>query len=520
MTRIRKVAVLGAGVMGSGIAAHVAGAGIPVLLLDILPPDLTDAERQDRAARNRIAARGKEKALASKPASFFTPRDASLVEVGNLEDDLPRLAECDWVVEAVKEDLGVKRALFARIEPHLKPSAIVASNTSGLPLADLTQGRSETFRKSFLITHFFNPVRYMRLLELVVGPETSPEVAASMQRFAEEKLGKGTVHAKDTPNFIANRIGTFAVFDAIQHMVAMDLSIDEVDAIHGRPLGHPKSAVFRTADIVGLDTLLHVAHNCEQLLVGDEERSVFKPPAFMEEMVKRGMLGEKSGGGFYKKTHEGILTLDWKTLEYRPQAKVRYDSLGEARHVEDVGERIKTVVAGTDKAAEFAWRTLSRTLNYAARRLGEIADDVVNVDRAMRWGFNWDLGPFEVLDALGIAWAVERMRKDGLALAPLLEEMATAGRKFYPAPRRFWDVRAKQDAAVPVNARALTLPRDDPKAKVFGNDSATLWDVGDDVLALEFHSKLNAVDQDTLTGILRAVDEAERRGVGLLVGSA
>ena len=402
MARIRKVAVLGAGVMGSGIAAHVAGAGVPVLMLDIVPPDLKPEEKATRSARDRFAASGRQKALASTPPAFFSPRDAALVETGNLEDDLPRIAECDWIIEVVTESLAIKQALYAKVEAHRREGALISSNTSGLPLARLIEGRSDDFCKNFLITHFFNPVRYMKLLELVAGPETSPRAVEALQSFGEERLGKGVVHAKDTPNFIANRIGTYGLMDAVRLMVAQGLTFDEVDAITGPPMGHPRSATFRTADIVGLDTLLHVADNCRELLVHDDERAVFEPPAFMKEMVQRKMLGDKTRGGFYKKTPEGILTLDWKTLEYRPQQKARFESLGAIKGLASPGERMKALVAHTDKAAQFAWTALSRTLNYSAKHLGEIADDVVNIDRAMRWGFNWELGPFQIFDALGL----------------------------------------------------------------------------------------------------------------------
>ena len=525
MTRIRRVAVLGAGVMGSGIAAHVAGAGIPVLLLDIVPPNLTDAERKDRTARNRFAQTGKDKALSAKQPAFFTPRDAALVEVGNLEDDLARLAECDWIVEVVKEDLAVKKELFARVDQHRRADAVVSSNTSSLPLALLTEGRSEAFLRHFLVTHFFNPVRHMRLLEIVAGPKTDPAVVAGMHRFGEEVLGKGVVFAKDTPTFIANRIGTFAMMDAVHVMVEMGLSIEEVDAILGKPLGRPKSAVFRTADLVGLDTLLHVAHGCEQLLAQDEQRATFRPPGFMETMVQRGLLGEKSGAGFYKKSkgeggEKAILALDWKSLEFKPAQKPRFDSLGAARSISDPGQRIKAVVSGTDQAALFAWKTLAHTLNYSALRLGEIADDVVNLDRALRWGFNWDLGPFEVLDALGVQSAVARMKREGMAVAPLLEEMAASGASFYPTKKTFLDVRAGRAVKpIPSSPRALLLPREDPKAKVRENASGTLWDIGDEVLCLEIHSKMNSVDNEVIAALHQALDEAERRGVGLVIGN-
>lgn len=517
--RIRKVGVLGAGVMGSGIAAHCAGAGVQVLLLDIVPPDLKPEEKNDRRARNRFADGGKERALKAKPAAFFTPKDAALIETGNLEDDLDKLATCDWIVEAVKEDAKVKQELFAKIE-KAAPNAIVTSNTSGIPLATLTEGRSEQFTKNFLITHFFNPVRYMKLLELVTGPKTDPAVTELLHRFGEDVLGKGIVYAKDTPNFVANRIGTFAVMDTIRQMMEHGLTIDEVDAIHGKPLGHPKSAVFRTADIVGLDTLLHVANNCYTLLTADEDRDVFNPPDFMKQMVERGMLGEKTKGGFYKKTREGILSLDWKTLEYQPQVKARFESTGDARHIEDAGERIKHMVNATDKAGQFAWATLSRTLNYAGYRLGEIADDVVNIDRAMRWGFNWDLGPFETLDAIGVKEFVERMKKEGRTVAPVIEQVANGPGAFYPKKgSTFFDVKTSSEKTVPVNPRVLTLPRQDEKKVVKRNDSATIWDIGDGILCVEFTSKMNSVDADNIQMLNDAIDLAEKDFQGIVIGN-
>jgi 3-hydroxyacyl-CoA dehydrogenase len=521
MTRIRKVAVLGAGVMGSGIAAHLAGAGVPVVMLDIVPPDLKESERKSKAARDRFAAGGKEKALAAKPAAFFSPRDAALVEVGNFEDDLPRLADCDWIVEVVTENLAVKQALYARVEAHRRQGSLISSNTSGLPLKKLVEGRSDDFRRNFLVTHFFNPVRYMKLLELVAGPETDPRAVERLQSFGEDVLGKGVVHAKDTPNFIANRIGTYAMMDAVRLMVELDLTIDEVDAVTGRPLGHPKSATFRTGDIVGLDTLLHVAENCRELLAEDDERGVFEPPAFMKEMVKRKLLGDKTKGGFYKKTSEGILTLDWKTFEYRPQQKPRFESIGALKGVSGAGERMKALVGGGDKAAQFAAKALARTLNYSAKRLGEIADDVVNIDRGLRWGFNWELGPFEILDAIGPAEIAARLEADGVKPAALLEDLAASGARLYPTPKSFFDVKARPGAErpIPVSARALDLPREDASRVIRQNDSATVWDLGDGVVGLEFHSKMNTIDGDLISMMDAAVDEAEARGAGLVIGN-
>lgn len=519
MARIRKVGVLGAGIMGGGIAAHVAGAGVPVLLLDIVPPSLKPEEMKDRAARNRFSDGGKEKALKARPPAFFTKRDALLVETGNLEDDLEKISSCDLIIEAVPEDLKIKQDLFGKLEKVRAPEAIIASNTSGLPLTKMLEGRSADFKKHFIITHFFNPVRFMKLLEVVVGPDTLPEVTKITHTFGEDVLGKGMVYAKDTPNFIANRIGNFAMMDSIRLMMEMDLTIDEVDAILGRPVGHPKVALFKVGDMVGLDTLMHVTENNHEMLPNDEARAVFDPPAFMKEMLKRGMLGDKAKGGFYKKVKETkeTLTLDWKTLDYKPKQKIKTESMGLLKGIEDPGQKLKTFLNASDKAAQFAWRSISRTLNYSAYRLGEIADDVVNIDRAMRWGFNWDQGPFEQLDALGVKAVVDRLAKDGEKVAPVLQAMGDG--KFYPTPKTYFDVKAKGAKPVPVNPRAVPLPKEDKSKRVDFNASATLWDLGDHVLGIEFHTKMNSVDPDLITMLDKAVTEAEKNWAGLVVGN-
>ncbi|HLT31719.1 MAG TPA: 3-hydroxyacyl-CoA dehydrogenase NAD-binding domain-containing protein [Myxococcaceae bacterium] len=528
--RIRKVAVLGAGVMGSGIAAHVANAGIQALLLDIVPPQAKPGEdTSSRAFRDRFAANALVQLKKAKPAPLFTKRALDAIEIGNLEDDLGRLAECDWVIEVVKEDLNIKQALFAKIEPHLAPHAIVSSNTSGLSIVGMLEGRSEAFRKRFLVTHFFNPVRYMKLLELVAGPETDPEVIKSIHTFGEETLGKGIVYGKDTTNFIANRIGTYGMLRVLAELPKQGLSVEAVDKIFGPAMGRPKSAVFRTADIVGLDTFLHVAKNCYDTLLEDEERDTFKAPAFVEKMVEKGLLGDKSGGGFYKKSKGAggervILSLNVETLEYGEQEKVRFESLGAARSIDDVGERIRTVMTGSDAAAKFAEKTTLETLAYASRRIPEIADDVVNIDRALRWGFGWDLGPFEIWDAYGVAKGVERMKELGLKPAAWVEEMLAAGRtSFYAVDgvtTTYWDIPSKSAVAVPENARTQRVSYlQRGNKKITGNDSATLWDLGDGATLLEFHTKMNSIDDGIIAMMNRALDETEKNHLGLVIGN-
>lgn len=529
--RIRKVAVLGAGVMGSGIAAHLANSGVRSLLLDIVPPKAGPGEdTSSRVFRNKFALGALANLRKQKPSPITSEQALTYIEPGNFDDDLARLAECDWVIEVVKEDLAVKQALFARVEQHARKEAIITSNTSGLSIVGMTQGRSAEFRRRFFVTHFFNPVRYMKLLELVAGAETDPALVEVLHRFGEEVLGKGIVYGKDTTNFIANRIGVYGMMRTLADMQKAELSVEEVDKIFGPAMGRPKSAVFRTADIVGLDTFIHVAKNCYDTLTQDEERATFATPDFLQRMVEKGMLGDKSGGGFYKK-HKGggdgdkeILVLDLKTLDYRAQNKVRYESLGAAKDVEDVRERVAVVLNGQDKAARFAERVTLDVLAYASRRIPEIADDVVNVDRGMRWGFGWDLGPFEVWDAYGVRKGVQRMKELGLQPAAWVEEMLATGREsFYAvegARDTYWDIASKSVRPVaenPRTARVEYLKRGNKK--VAGNEGATLWDMGEGVTLLEVHTKMNSIDDSVVSMMHTAVEETEKNFLGLVVGN-
>jgi 3-hydroxyacyl-CoA dehydrogenase len=509
---IRRVGVIGAGVMGSGIAAHLANAGVQAILLDIVPPDLPEADRAKPAARNRFAASGLEKALKARPAAFFHPSFARLVEIGNTEDDLGKLADCDLVIEAIIEKMGPKRALFEKLEAAA-PNAIVASNTSGLRIAEMVQGRSDAFKKRFLVMHFFNPVRYMKLLELVVGPDTDPGTLARVRGFGEDVLGKGVVVGKDTPNFIGNRIGTHAMMAAIQQMLAEGLAPEDVDAITGPAMGHPKSASFRTGDIVGIDTLVHVADNCFASLTDDEERAVFEVPAFIRAMVDRKLLGDKTKSGFSRKGKDGSFeTFDPYTREYRPKAgdaDVK-KATKSAEKVEDAAGRVKKLVADPGKAGAFAWKILSRSLAYSARRVGEIADEVTAIDEAMRWGYNWELGPFETWDALGFAATVERMKKDGLALPASIDAMIAAGATGFYKGREVWDLAAGKYVTRAEDPRTVTLPAARRgSAAVLKNDGAEAWDLGDGVLGVTFKTKANSLDADVIGMMGQAIERAE-----------
>jgi 3-hydroxyacyl-CoA dehydrogenase len=520
---IRRVGVIGAGVMGAGIAAHLANAGVPCLLLDIVPPNLTDAEKGDRAARNRFSQGGLDKAIKSRPAAFFHKSAARLVSVGNTEDDLEKLADCDLVVEAVLERLDIKQALFARLEKILKDDAIVASNTSGLRIVDMMQGRTENFRKHFLVMHFFNPVRYMKLLELVVGPDTDPAVLERVRHFGADTLGKGIVMGKDTPNFVGNRIGVQAMMATIHLMVSEGLTPEDVDAITGAPMAHPKSASFRTADMVGLDTFVHVANNCYEALVGDEERDTFKVPAFILEMTKQKLLGDKTKAGFYKKdkakgTNE---TFDHTTLAYRPKGgdEAIIKTCKSIAKIEDPKERVKKLAADTGKAGQFAWKVLSRSLAYSARRMGEIADDVFAVDEAMKWGYNWELGPFEVWDALGFVETTERMKKDGIALPASIDKMLAAGAKsFYREDGAVWNLLKNEYVLRKTDPREIKLAKARQGGKpVLANPGAEAWDLGDGILGVTFKTKMNSIDADVINLLNDAVDEAETNYRGLVL---
>lgn len=528
--RIRKVAVLGAGVMGSGIAAHLANAGIPVLLLDIVPPKAGEGDKPDsKAFRNKFSLSALANLKKLKPAPLMTEKALGLIEIGNFEDDLKRVGECDWVVEVIKEDLKLKNDLFAKLEPLVKPTAIVSSNTSGMSIKGMTEGRSADFKRRFLVTHFFNPVRYMKLLELVAGEHTDAAVLAAVHEFGERVLGKGIVYGKDTTNFIANRIGTYGMMRTLQLMDTHGCTIEEVDKIFGPAMGRPSSAVFRTADLVGLDTFKHVTQNCYDSLTQDECRDTFKPPAWLVAMIDKGMLGDKSGSGFYKKNKGGsgekeILVLDLKTMEYRAQNKVRFESLGNAKDAETLEEKLKAVLLGSDKASKFAEQVTLDTLAYASRRLGEIADDVVNVDRAMRWGFAWDMGPFEVWDVYGVQKGVERMKALGIKVAPWVDEMLAAGRtSFYGQQGKFdtyWDVKSKSAQFVPNVGRQITVKALERAGRALEvNDSATLWDMGDGILQLEFHSKMNSIDTNIIELMHKTADLAEKSYRGIVIGN-
>ena len=514
--RIEKVAVLGAGTMGARIAAHLANAGIPVFLLDIVPTELTPDEKrkgftlESPAARNRIVWAGLEAAKKSRPAAFLTPETAHLVTPGNLEDNLAWCGQADWIIEAVAENLEIKRKLFERVESVRKPETIITSNTSGLPIHLVAEGRSEDFQKHWAGTHFFNPPRYMKLVELIPGPRTLPAVLATLDEMCDVRLGKGVVIAKDTPNFLANRIGTYAMLNVLKQMQALDMTVEEVDACTGPAIGQPKSATFRTADIVGLDVLVHVVRNIYDNIPNDESREMWRVPAFVEEMMKRGWLGDKTGGGFYKRVKKGgdseILTIDWQKMEYRPRIKAKFGSIEAGKQIEETRERVRALAGPGmdgkgDKANRFLWSCLSENCLYAARRAPEIANSVVDVDRAMRWGFAWELGPFEIWDAIGVARMAEALGREVKQVPSIVNDLLASPKKsFYETEKgstRYFDFGAKAMKPVPEPAGIIILKAlKDRSGVVQTNPGASLIDLADGVICCEFHSKMNSIGGD------------------------
>ncbi len=530
---IKKAAVIGAGVMGSGIAAHLANVGIPTYLLDIVPKKLAPEEEklqltlENEAVRNRLAANAKKALLKTKPAPLYQSSDAELITIGNMEDHLDFLSEADWIIEVVVENLNVKKIVFDTIEKYRKDDAIVSSNTSGVSINDMLDGRTDSFKKHFLGTHFFNPPRYMKLLEVIPANDTDPTILNFMMEFGEKVLGKGVVLAKDTPNFIANRIGTYGLMVTIHEMERMGLRSDEVDAITGPLMGRPKSASFRTLDMVGLDTFVHVANNVLDSTDDKDEKSTFTMPKFVLEMVEKGWIGDKNRQGFYKKvkTEKGkeILVLDYKKMEYIPRTKLKSATLEMAKQGKTLKDKIKALISGKDQTSEFAWNTLKKVLLYSANKLGEIADDIVNIDNAMKWGFNWELGPFEMWDAIGVEKTVARMKEEGEIIPAYVTKLLESGKSsFYEksdAKRFYFSIDGKADEIIQKKEIINLSDLKEQNKVIKKNAGASLIDIGDDVALLEFHSPNNAIASDIINMVDQAVEEVSKNHRGLVIGN-
>ena len=527
--KIRQAAVIGSGIMGGGIAALLAGAGIKTLLLDIVPFDLTDAEKEDPAARNRIVKTGLDAVLMSSPSLFMQKKDVDRITIGNLEDDFDKISSCDWIVEVVVENLKIKRDLFKRIDTKRRTGAIVSSNTSGLPLKAMSEGLSLDFKQNFLGTHFFNPVRYMHLLEIIAGEETLPEVIEFMTDFGERILGKGIVMAKDTPNFVGNRIGVQGMVKAMQVMLEDGLTIPDVDALFGTAMGRPKTAMFKTCDIVGLDTLGHIAKNTYELVVDDEQRESFILPEFVDKMIEKGLLGKKANSGFYKTD----LTPEWKkirkvidprTFEYSEYAPPDFPCIAEAKKAKTLPDKIKAIVYGKDNGAAYAWKVVVNGLIYAANRMPEISDTIVEIDNAMKWGFNFEMGPFETWDAIGLEASVEKMEKDGFQVPEKIKQMITAGHTaFYKTEngKRFaYDFASDNYIEIITSENIVSLNALKGADKVVKScASASLIDLDDGVYCLEFHTKMNALNKEIIDFQHEAMEYVDANGLGLVIGN-
>ncbi len=526
--QIKKAAVLGSGVMGSGIAAHLANIGVPTLLLDIVPRELTDDEKkkgltlEDKAVRNRISQTALQKLIKQKPAPLTSKGNLALIEAGNFEDDLSRLSEVDWIIEVVVENLTIKQQIFEKVDQYRKPGSFVSSNTSGISVEAMAEGRSIDFQKHFLGTHFFNPPRYLKLLEIIPTKHTSPDVLHFMKQYGEDILGKGVVVAKDTPNFIANRIGTYGLLVTVQEMLKGGYSVGEIDSVTGPLIGRPKSATFRTLDVVGLDTFAHVAKNVYEQVEG-AEKEVFEVPAFMNEMLQKGWLGSKSGQGFFQKKGKEILELDPATLEYVERKKLKTASVEMSKQEEGLANKMKALVYADDRAGQLLWNIFSPVLVYSADLLGTIADDIVAIDRAMKWGFGWEQGPFEVWDALGLEKSIAKMEKDGLTVSSWVKEMLANGHTSFYKEEENGDLYFYTNGEyklVEENPKVINLKKIKKQRGVIKkNSGASLIDLGDGVALLEFHSQSNAIGLDIVQMINFAVDEVEKNFKGLVIGN-
>lgn len=523
MRDIKRVAVLGSGVMGGAIAAHLANCGIPSIMLDIVPRDLSEKDKNNKRKRNAIADAAKAALLKAKPAPLYRKGNVDLIETGNFDDDMAKIADCDWIIEVVVEDLKIKNIVFGNAAKYWKPGQIISSNTSGIPIKDMAAGMSDEMQEWFLGTHFFNPPRYLKLLEIIPSPKTKPEVIQQMADFCENILGKGIVYAKDTPNFVANRLLTFAMQFTLHEMTKDGLSVEEVDALTGPAIGHASSATFRTADLVGMDTYKKVVANVANGCPNDERLDVMQLPDWVEKMIEKGWIGNKSGSGFYKATNERdekgkrvIWGIDPATVEYRPPIKPRFECTGAVRQAETIQEKLKIMNFGTDAGAQFTFKQFANIAQYTANRIPEIADDIVNIDNAVRWGFAWEIGIFEAWDALGFAEVCEKMTAIGVELPALAKIMQAAGAtSFYKTEGgvdKYFDLATKAYQPIKRNPREVKLVNvksGNPASVVKKNDSASLVDVGDGILCCEFHCKMNAIDADLTTMLNEGVELLE-----------
>jgi 3-hydroxyacyl-CoA dehydrogenase len=526
---IKKVAVVGSGIMGSGIACHFANIGVEVLLLDIVPNALTEAEDkkgltlESKVVRNRVVNDHLTNALKSNPSPIYSQKFASRITTGNTTDDMAKIATCDWIIEVVVERLDIKKLVFEQIDTFRKPGTLVTSNTSGIPIKFMNEGRSEDFQAHFCGTHFFNPARYLKLFEIIPGPKTSADVLEFLTNYGSQYLGKTSVVAKDTPAFIGNRIGIFGIQSLFHLVKEMGLTIEEVDKLTGPVIGRPKSATFRTVDVVGLDTLVHVANGLYEGCPNDEAHDLFKLPDFINKMMENKWLGSKTGQGFYKKEGKEILSLDLNTLEYRAAKKASFATLELTKTIDKPIDRFKVLVKGKDKAGEFYRKNFAAMFAYCSNRVPEITDEFYKIDDAMKAGFGWENGPFEIWDAIGVEKAIELMKTEGYEPAAWVNEMLASGNtSFYTVKNgatHFYNIGTKSQEKIPGQDAFIILDNIRESHKVWGNSDATVFDLGDGILNLEFHSKMNTIGGGVLTAINKAIDLAEKEYRGLVIGN-
>ncbi|MBR9756533.1 MAG: 3-hydroxyacyl-CoA dehydrogenase [Algicola sp.] len=531
---INKVAVIGSGIMGSGIACHFANIGVEVLLLDIVPRELTDAEKakgltlEDKIVRNRLVNTSLQTALKSKPSPIYHQKFASRITTGNLEDDIAKVADVDWIIEVVVERLDIKKQVFESLDKHRKPGTLITSNTSGIPIKFMSEGRSDDFQKHFCGTHFFNPARYLKLFEIIPGPKTSQEVLDFLNGYGEQFLGKTSVVAKDTPAFIGNRIGIFGIQSLFHQVKDLGLTIEEVDKLTGPVIGRPKSATFRTVDVVGLDTLVHVANGIYDNCPDDEAHELFKLPNFINTMMENKWLGSKTGQGFYKKIKgddgkSEILSLDLDTLEYRKKKSAKFATLELTKTVDKVIDRFPILIAGKDKAGDFYRKNFAAMFAYVSNRIPEITDELYKIDDAMKAGFGWEHGPFQIWDAIGVEKGLDIMKAEGYEPAAWVNDMLASGSKaFYTVKdgaTYFYDIPSKSQTKVPGQDAFIILDNIRKSKEVFKNSGVVIEDLGDGILNCEFQSKMNTIGGDVLAGLNKAVDLAEKDFQGLVVGN-
>ena len=531
--RIKKIAIIGSGIMGSGIACHFANIGVDVLLLDIVPRELNEKEKakgltlEDKVVRNRLVNDALKASLKSKPSPIYHQKFANRITTGNLEDDIEKVAHVDWIMEVVVERLDIKKQVFEKLEKHRTPGTLITSNTSGIPIKFMSEGRSEDFQKHFCGTHFFNPARYLKLFEIIPGPKTDPSVLEFLNGYGEQFLGKTSVVAKDTPAFIGNRIGIFSIMSLFHAVKDMDLTVEEVDKLTGPVIGRPKSATFRTVDVVGLDTLVHVANGIADNCKNDERLELFKLPDFISTMVENKWLGSKTGQGFYKKQvtdgKKEILALDLNTLEYRSSKKAKFATLELTKTIDNVIDRFEVLINGKDKAGEFYRKTFAALFAYVSHRIPEISDELYKIDDAMKAGFGWGHGPFQIWDAIGIKKGLELIEAEGLQVADWVNDMlSSSSNSFYSikdGATYFYDIPSKSQQKVPGQDAFIILDNIRKSNEVFKNTGVVIEDLGDGILNCEFQSKMNTIGGDVLAGINKAVDLAEKDFAGLVIGN-